>query len=145
MSILSGYTRCRALQFSRNIHSYFKVLNFEEKFKIDQSELKNRQRAMQREVHPDKEWFYRHELGTQHSKKFLEPCSNRTLKRSGSPRKTTKGGSLEQSSLINEAVRNLKSHHLRGLHLREYDSVCYFMANRHSTCFEIFYINVFQC
>ena len=57
MSILSGYTRCRAL--SRNVHSYFKVLNFEEKFKIDQLELKNRQRAMQREVHPDKEWFRR--------------------------------------------------------------------------------------
>lgn len=56
MSILSGYTRCRAL---RSVHSYFKVLNFEEKFKIDQSELKNRQRAMQREVHPDKEWFCR--------------------------------------------------------------------------------------
>ena len=37
---------------------------------------------------------------------------------------TTKGGSLEQSSLINEAVRNLKSHHLRGLHLCEYDSHC---------------------
>ena len=55
MSILSGYSRCRAL--SRNVHSYFKVLNFEEKFKIDQLELKNRQRAMQREVHPDKEWF----------------------------------------------------------------------------------------
>ena len=54
--------------------------------------------------------------------------------------KTTKGGSLEQSSLINEAVRNLKSHHLRGLHLREYDSD--FMANRHSTCFEIIYINI---
>jgi hypothetical protein len=52
MSILSGFTRCRAL--SRNVHSYFKVLNFEEKFKIDQLELKNRQRAMQREVHPDK-------------------------------------------------------------------------------------------
>ena len=57
MSILSGYTRSRAL--SRNVHSYFKVLNFEEKFKIDQLELKNRQRAMQREVHPDKEWFRR--------------------------------------------------------------------------------------
>ena len=55
MSILSGYSRCRAL--SRNVHSYFKVLNFEEKFKIDQLELKNRQRAMQREVHPDNEWF----------------------------------------------------------------------------------------
>jgi DnaJ-domain-containing protein 1 len=30
---------------------------------------------------------------------------------------------LEQSSLINEAVRNLKSHHLRGLHLLDLKQV----------------------
>ena len=53
--------------------------------------------------------------------------------------KTTKGGSLEQSSLINEAVRNLKSHHLRGLHLCEYESHCMAARQYLTSCFEIFF------
>ena len=94
----------------RSAGNYFRVLGLPQSYKIDQTSLRERVRKLQQEAHPDKG------VVVENLKLHWGHFQPRIL-----IWKTTatqeKGGSLEQSAEINEAARNLKCNHKRGLHL----------------------------